>query len=107
MAAPLRAEHAEPLRHAQVYAVSAYANFGTTAPSERRALRGDVRIGFSCEPAAGNAEALAELALTEVERLQARCCACRALPKPNPAEISFHDWRVLKPPCAAGRGPLQ
>lgn len=60
------------MRPTQVYAVSAYPSFGTTAPSEREALRGDVRIGFSCDPVAGNAAALAELALAEVERLQAR-----------------------------------
>ena len=59
------------MRHVQVYAVSAYPSFGTTAPSEREALRGDVRIGFSCDPVAGNAAQLAELALAEVERLQA------------------------------------
>ncbi|KAK9846440.1 hypothetical protein WJX81_003803 [Elliptochloris bilobata] len=54
----------------KVYAASAFASFGTTAPSEREALRGEVRIGFSCDPVAGNAAQLAELALAEVERLQ-------------------------------------
>ena len=57
-----------------MYAVSAYANFATTAPSERETLRGDVRITFSCDPVAGNAAQLAELALAEVERLQV-CCS--------------------------------
>lgn len=54
--------------------MSAYANFATTAPSERETLRGDVRITFSCDPVAGNAAQLAELALAEVERLQV-CCS--------------------------------
>ena len=74
------------MRHAQVYAVSAYPSFGTTAPSEREALRGDVRIGFSCDPVAGNAAALAELALAEVERLQASSSLI-----PNPQYLWWPD----------------
>ena len=43
--------------------------FGAEAPSRQGSIRGDVGVGFSCDP--HNAEHLTELTLAELERLQA------------------------------------
>ncbi|KAK9855149.1 hypothetical protein WJX84_012364 [Apatococcus fuscideae] len=53
----------------EVYTVSISPFFGAEAPSRKGSVRGDVSVGFSCDP--HNAEHLIELALSELERLQA------------------------------------
>lgn len=67
------AENLEVHHRLQVYTVAISPFFGAEAPSRQGSLRGDVSIGFSCDP--HNAEHLTELALSELERLQVNACA--------------------------------
>jgi predicted Zn-dependent peptidase len=52
----------------EIYTVSVSSFFGCEAPSSTGAPRGDVSIGFTCDPA--NRQHLIEMALREVEALQ-------------------------------------
>lgn len=52
-----------------VYTISVTSFFGAEAPSTTGNVRGDVAVGFSCEPR--NASRLVDLALDEIDRLQA------------------------------------
>jgi hypothetical protein len=55
-------------KYGEVYSVSVSAFFGAEGPANKRCLRGDVAIYFTCDPAA--AHRLRELALDELSRLQ-------------------------------------
>ncbi|KAK9820030.1 hypothetical protein WJX72_005269 [[Myrmecia] bisecta] len=56
-------------RYGEVYTVQIAPFFGAEAPSRTGSVRGDVGISFSCDPA--TAHRLIEMALDELERLQA------------------------------------
>ena len=79
--------------------------FGVEAPSKRRALAGDVGISFSCDPDA--AHRLLEMALVEVERLQARAPGAARHAVPAAADCAARDLgcrryqSILLDGCAA------